>query len=520
MRPSELLGRIENAYDAFRGVQKRSAYHGAVFNRLNSDWIVAPLPADHELITDLRVLRTRSRDLVRNNPLAIKYVSLVEENMVGPFGIAMQGQIKDGDGKLLKTPNRILQDKWNEFCEEVSIDGRHSMVEYCHLLAQALPADGETFTRIHRGPQYRFGLALEPIDPDLIDEQYNRTRDEYQGMNEIRLSVEVELTGRPIGYYCYEEPYFFGTSGRHRYFVPASQMIHLGRPRRMNQTRYVPWFHPVMDSMRLLDGFVEAELVASRASAAKMMWLIPDKDSAPLGEKGADGRRNSIPMEATPGSIAVGPPGYTVHGWDPQHPNTAFAEFHNGMVRRIASGLFVAYTSLANDPGDANYSSERVALLSERRYWRTTQQRFIRTFMQRVFDEFLKLAVLAGELDLGYGIDMEHARYVRWIPPGFEWVDLKNEVEAYVIAINNRLDSPQRIAAERGLDYEEDVIDQLEEAQALANEAGLPPVPGAGVPPQTDTPNAANSPESASSGGDAGTNGNGKPKNRVAAAAR
>lgn len=522
MRFSELALRLENAVDAMRGRQVRSAYHGAVFNRLNSDWIVAPLPADHELITDLRVLRTRCRDLVRNNPIAMRYVALVEENTIGPFGITLQGQIKDGQGGLLKEQNRRLQDAWFEFCEEVTIDGKHSMVDYCHLLTQALPADGEQFVRIHRGAQYPFGLALETIDPDLVDELYNIERDEYRGTNEVRLSVEIEKSGRPVGYHCYEEPYFIGMSGRHRYFVPADDMIHLGRPRRANQTRYVPWFHPVMDAMQMLDGLVEAELVASRAAAAKMGWLVQKGDGAStLGTKSEDGTRKPVPMQATPGSIAIAPPGWEFQGWDPQHPNTAFEAFHGSMVRRIASGLFVSYASLANDAGDANYSSERVALLAERRFWRTTQHRFIRNFMQRVFDQFLLMAPLMGKLDLGYGIDAERARYVRWIPPGFDWIDPNSEGQAWVMAINNHLDSPQRICAERGLDYEEDVIAQLKEAKRIAEAAGLDPVviPGASTPPQADTQPSPTKAGSDPSGGSAGTNGNGKPTNRIAAAA-
>jgi lambda family phage portal protein len=515
VRLSELVSRAETAIDVLRGRQTRSAYNGAIFNRLNSDWIVSPLPTDHELITDLRVLRTRCRDLGRNNPIAVRYLSLLEENVIGPFGIGM------------RSPNRSLVDAWKDFCESPTRDGRYSMVEYCHQLMNAEATDGEIFSRIHIGRQYKYGLALESIDPDLVDENYNIPRDDYQGSNEIRLSVEIDQSARPVGYYCYDEPYFFGMSGRMRYFVPAAEMIHLGRSRRIHQTRFVPWFHPVMDALRMLDGLVEAELVASRAAAAKMGWLVDKTGGSTLGEKNPDGTRKAVPMEATPGSIAVAPPGFEFQGWDPQHPTTQFGEFHNAIVRRIASGLGVSYTSLANDPGDANYASSRTSLQIEQRFWRKIQQFWIRGFMQRVFDEFLKTAPLTGNLDLGYNADLTRVRKVKWEPPGFDWPDPKDDVAASVMAINNHLDSPQRIAAGRGLDFEDDIIQPLKEAMQLAEQAGLPPIVIIGAPPVADTSTSpdngagsdpAGGDANASTNGKSNANGNGKPKNRIATA--
>lgn len=502
MKLLELASRFDAAWSALRGrtPDVRGAYAGALFTRLNADWITSPLPSDRELITDLRTLRTRSRDLGRNNPFGVRFLELVQENVVGPVGIDSQPVLLGPDGERDRTMNRLLHDAWLRWTDSVSLDERFAMPDFCQLGASNVAQDGELFVRMHVGRQYRHGLALQFVDADLCDEAYNMPRDRQRGRNEIRLSVEVDERARRVGYHFYEDPYVYGERGGQRYFVPADEILHVGRARRVNQTRYVPWFAPVMDAMRMLDGLVEAELVASRAAAAKMGWLV-NKESRQLGEKRADGTRTPVPMEATPGSIAVAPTGYEFQPWDPQHPTTAFASFHASMIRRIAAGLCISYTHLANDPGDANYSSARTALQMEQRFWRKIQQVWVRQFMQPVFDAWLRTAMLTGDVQLPYGVTYEKARRVKWEVPGWEWIDPLNDVQAAKLAIESNLDSEQRVAALRGLDYEEDVIAPRREAKRMIEAAGLTPVPPTGgAPPNADTPPARTNAGSADSG--------------------
>lgn len=541
MRPSDLLVRVEGAFDSLRGrgsrfdiartrqMEMRAAYTGALFNRLNSDWIVMPLQSDQELITDLKLLRTRTRDLGRNNPFAVKFMQMLEDNVIGPTGIGMRAQLPDGQGGLATTQNRKLMDAWAFFSDSVTTDGRSSLVDYCQMAVQSLAQDGEIFAEKRIGRQYEYGLAINTVDPDLVDELYNVARNEWNSSNEVRLSIEVDNEMRRVAYHCYREPSVYGQLSRQRYAIPADAMIHLGRARRINQTRYVPWFHPVMGAMKELDGLGEAELVASRLAASKMGWIQMDESAGPMpGEINSTGSRTPIPMEATPGSISIMPKGYSFQGWDPQHPTTAFASFHAAIIRKIAAGLGVSYTSLANDPGDANYSSSRTALQMEQRFWRKLQQFFVRKFMVDLFREFLRTAPLTGNLDLGFGMSdpKKVLPFIAWETPGWEWIDPKNDVEAAVLAIQNNLDSPQRVVGARGLDFERDIINPKKEAQRLISEAGLDPAPtaapGVGSPANGDTQTDPKGAVSADSAKDAppvapSRNGTAKPKSRIPA---
>jgi len=51
--------------------------------------------------------------------------------------------------------------------------------------------------------------------------------------------------------------------------IEAQYIIHLYDPHRVNQTRGITWFSAVMFELRMLGGYIEAELVAARTGAAK-----------------------------------------------------------------------------------------------------------------------------------------------------------------------------------------------------------------------------------------------------------
>jgi capsid protein len=54
-------------------------------------------------------------------------------------------------------------------------------------------------------------------------------------------------------------------------------------------------------------------------------------------------------MSAEPGSFEQLSAGMSISSWDPQHPVTAFSEFHKAVLRGIASSLGVSYAALASD---------------------------------------------------------------------------------------------------------------------------------------------------------------------------
>jgi lambda family phage portal protein len=446
---------------------KRAVFHGAQGTRLMLDWVASILSADQEIKANARLLRARSRDLVRNNPTAKHFLNLVAANVVGPHGVTYQARVRNNDGKLNLPLNEKIEEAWEDWClqDNCAVDGKLSLRALCDLVIRTVPQDGEAFVRMVRGYENPHGFALQLFDADQIDPLYNRAPE--HGQNEIRLGIEVNKWGRPVAYWVTKGHPSDQLGSFERERVPASDVVHLYDPLRVNQTRGVTWFHSVMVPLRMLDGYIEAELIAARAGAAKMGFLRYTDASAydaPDPEKG-------VKMDVRPGVIDTLPPGLEFVEWNPEHPAQAFPMFVQAMLRLVATGLGVSYNSLANDLIGVNYSSMRSGLLLERDQWRRLQSWFMESFLQRVFDAWMPMALLTGKLVLD-SRDPAKFREGRWQPRGWQWVDPLKDVQASILAIAAGLSSRDEVISDKGGDFGE-VAEQIAEEQKIAESYGL-----------------------------------------------
>jgi capsid protein len=149
----------------------------------------------------------------------------------------------------------------------------------------------------------------------------------------------------------------------------------------------------------------------------------------------------------------------------------------------------MAYTTLTGDLEAVNYSSIRAGLLSERDQYRMLAQwmavhsagRSTRAGSSPRFSTY------AIRVDARLASDYDD---VEWQGRGWKWVDPLNDLQAAEAAIRLGLDTRHRLAAEAGLDLEEN-IDQLAEEQDYARAAGVD-VSGSATPTPSgrETPDA------------------------------
>ncbi len=458
------LGRaVRLAWRELRG--QRGVFDGAGVHRLLLDWIAQTRSADEEVRGDLRMLRARARELGRNNSYVKRYFRMLATNVVGPMGIKLQAQVRKGDQPATKT-NAVIDAAWNNWASApVTVDGRLTLRRFEKLILKTVACDGEAFVRLWRGfDGNAYGLALQAIDADLIDETMNQPRRGSQ--NEIRMGVEIDAVGRPVGYWVWDSVGMDLT--KERYFIPASEMIHLYDPERVNQTRGVTWVHSVMVPAHMLGAYEESEAVAARIGASKM-GLFEKRSDSLAGDLAADPRPAT--MEANPGSFEIVPDGYEFKAWEPDHPTAQFPAFIKQMLRKIASGFSVFYNVLANDAEGVSYSTMRSFALVERDDWRSIQQDFIDMWRRPLYEAWLGMALLTGGLKLP---SRDPSRYmaVRHRPRGWQWIDPEKEAKAAVLSIQNGLGTRTGFLAEKGEDIE-DVFSELAREEELAQVHGI-----------------------------------------------
>ena len=453
--------------------RRRRSYAGAIVSRLTSDWMSTRASADAEIRNSLSKLRDRSREMVRNNPYAKQAKRTTQVNVVGS-GIKLQSQVQQVRGrKPSEAINRLIEEKWHlwtraQYCD---VAGRHSFHMMEWLATGALPESGEALFRIIRRPfgGSRVPLALEMIESDVLDE-------EYQGptlakLNEWRMGVEINEWGRPVRYaFLTRHPgdYWFQNApqkGDKHVFLPAADVIHLFLPERPQQHRGVPWFHSVMADAHQLQGYEEAAVIRARAGASVMGFV-----TSPEGElEGDDVEADRRISEFEPGMWKYLEPGQNVSVPNISSPDQQYEMFVKNKVRRFASGFGCSYETLSRDFSETNYSSSRLSLLEDREHWKVIQSYLIENFHNRVFREWLDLAVLAGELPFD-DYDSRPERYdtPRWMARGWDWVDPLKEAKAYRQMEQAGYMTKAQIVAKLGGDFFDNLTEFSREQQAAS----------------------------------------------------
>lgn len=447
-----------------------AAFPGAELGRLTSSWTTDPGAINRWLRYELRTLRARSRQLCRGDAYAAKFVRACVDNIAGPAPFALQSKVKFRNDLPNDTANDSIEAAWWQWAQPggCEVTGRLSLAELDRLAIRCIARDGEVLIRkIVSDGQYR----LQILDIDRLDEQKN----ENLPVGAIKMGVQVDNYSKPVAYYILKQhPGEMGewSRGMPREYeiVPADQIIHLFVSDWPEQVRGFPWLHAAMTRLWHLGEFENAAVINARIGASKIAILKTPNGEAP--EQMATGRDSvgNLLEDAEPGQYWTLPEGVEFDSFNPTFPDASVEPFIRACLRGAAAGIGMAYHSLANDPASVNYSTARVALLEERDMWKALQQWYIDHLCYPRFRDWISIGVLNGQFPAAYiGLTPYD---VRFVPKTWGWVDPEKEVNAKKIALDAKLTSRTRIAAENGEDIEE-IFDEIANEEALAESKGV-----------------------------------------------
>ena len=423
---NKFISRLADRFGFQPKIAKRS-FAAAKINRLTNDWATGISSGDAEIKGDLKTLRARARELERNNDYARRYFKALENNVLGSTGIGLQMKSRDFSGNLDQQANKKIEAAFIDWGtkDNCCVDGCTTWIDVQRLALRSMARDGSVLIRFVRGYSNPYSLALQIIEADHLDHDYNdKTAD-----GQVRFGVETDKFGKPVAYHLLQrhpgDVHVLGYSANKRERIPANEVLHLFVKDRPGQTQGVPWLVSAISGLRMLEGYREAELVAARVSASKMGFYT---ETSPDGYVSSDDGDGNLVYEAEPGSFERLPMGMDFKAVDFQHPNSAFGDFNKAVLRGVASGLGVSYNTLANDLEGVNYSSIRAGLLDEREEYKTHQSFIIDHLCRPVFFAWLEQALLTDTLNLpAEKMDKFNAaefRGRRW-----QWVDpLKDEL--------------------------------------------------------------------------------------------
>lgn len=427
-------------------------YDAGRASRATYGWLASYTDANAEIWSSLQALRSRSRELVRNNPHARKAIASLVSNTVGA-GILPRA--KTGDKAL----DKIVNARFDDWRRQADVEGHYDFFGLQKLAVRSFFESGEALIR--RVPQplsagFAVPLQYQVLEGDFIDHNKNAI------LPDGRIIEGVELargTGKRRAYWLFREHPGEMPLTRRGQLVsqpePARDFLHLYEKERPGQQRGVPWMYAAMITFRELGTYEEAELVRKRLEACFAAVILNPEGMADPGT----GDVNVTPQitDLAGNRVEALEPGmffYARNGSDIKFPQPTalpgYAEYMRTQQHSAAAGVLITYELLTGDLSRVNYSSIRAGMLEYRRLIESLQWlTIIPVFCEPVWRDFIDFGVAAGRLpaDTPYG--------VAYSPPRFESVDPLKDSMSDLIDTRALFNSIPGAIAARGWDPEE-----------------------------------------------------------------
>ena len=448
------LDRIVEAASPEAGLRRRRAraaltvlrsYDAGKTGRRTSGWTSAGTSANAEAVPSLATVRNRSRELVRNNPHALRAINILAAKSIGT---GIQARWPAG-----------AKAAWSEFSDTCDLEGDLDLPGLQSMVARASFESGEGIIRRVREREGRIPIKLQVLEADYLDSlKFGREGDNY-----VIGGVEIDRLGRKVAYWLF--PQHPGESGFVSYAlrsqrVPAADVILFGEKLRPGQVRYMPRLAAAMMRLRDFDDYRDALIVKKKIEACFAAFVIGGSATSPLGEAETSTTTGQRTETLAPGIIE-----YVGAGSDVKfaNPSTGSDEgFSVQELHAIAAGAGVTYAQLTGDLSQVNYSSIRAGMADFRdlvEAWRWTY--FIPMAMRRIGDWFLEAAWTAGT------IRTMNYRPV-WTPPAWPYVNPVDDIKAAKEEVLGGVQSLSEKIRERGYDPEDVFTEIAAERKRLA----------------------------------------------------
>ena len=455
-----------------------STYQRAFKAAMNSrfiDWLfTSSHKVNNDLISQLKILIERSRDLSKNNQLFRAYINNCLRGVVGAEGFRLQMQIKNADGSINEALNDQIEWAWYDFTNKKKLQTSQKLRDndFDTLLFRTLLVDGEAFIQIIKDSESPFGVKFRLIDSLAVDTQYLQIMTETQ--NGIYNGVEVDHDYKVVRYWlreCYNGNY---QSGR-LYSLPADEVIHLYKPEFIDQVRGYSPIVASYDSLKQLDDFAVAELIAAKIASCQGVFYERNGNSQ-KGDFLSEGEQideGKFLRELSPGIASVVPEGYSIKTLTPNHPNSNYDGFTKAITKRVASAIGTNYNTLNGDLQAVNYSSLRQANIAENAFYKEWQRFLIENWKNIEFELFLKGYLINSKSSLRPSEYSKYIRSYRFIPKTDPSYDISKEIVAVERMLKLGLTSHIQEIEKRGYDPQELIKDEVK-WRALCDENNLP----------------------------------------------
>ena len=464
---------------------------GSKARRALKEWVVTGNDPNSDILPDLPLIRERSRDLVRNNPLATGILLSAKTNIIGS-GLKLQSRI---DRKTLgmnedeaSELERTIESEFKLWAETQECDiGR--MLTFSDLQELAFGStlesgDSITLMPYVKRPGSPYSLRLQLIEGDRLS-----NADDQQDTDLLYGGILRETTGAPAEYHIQDQhPGAVATIGKKSWKrikafgqnTGRRNVIHLMDQTRPGQARGVPYLAPVIEPLKQLGRFTEAELMATVLSSFLTVFvktasgdaeLDPQRPTSEIG-----GSKTDEDFKLGQGAIIGLGADESIETVNPTRPNQAFDPFVQAILRQVGVALGLPYEVLIKH-FTSSYSAARASLLDAWKFFTKKRKWFATHFCDVVFETWMWEAVALGRVSApGFASDpMLRKAYLGadWVGPSKGMIDELKEILAAEKRVGLGVSTLSQITAElTGGDWEKNQDQRAKENKKIRESGG------------------------------------------------
>ena len=443
-------------------------FEAASVGRRTRGWNTSNGSANAESLSGLSRLRSRSRDLVRNNAWANRAVgawadAIVGTGIVPTFHVPGAPALGDRIGEL-----------WKDWAGGTACDPERRTTFYGmqHLAAREIVEAGEVLARF-RVRRERDGLLvplqIQPLEADHLDDLKTSATD--TAAPRMIQGVEYGPTGGRNALWLFKDhpgevAYPVGYQSNR---VPIDQVLHPFRPDRIGQARGIPWGAPCLLTIRDFDSYADAQLMRQRIAAMFVGFVVGgDNDDleSTAGTPGDATESDGI-QDFEPGTWEHLPLGRDVRFSTPPKVDD-FLDYSRVTLRQVATGYGIPYEVLSGDLSSVNFHSGRLGRVD----WGASVAAFrtlffLPQFCDPVARRFVTVAMLRGLLP-----EQATTAEITWTPPAPPMVEPGRETRAHKDAIRAGLTTRSAVIRQLG-QVPAQVFRERAEEEELLRELGL-----------------------------------------------
>ncbi|MCC2673058.1 MAG: hypothetical protein K0R58_5 [Ramlibacter sp.] len=478
-------------------------YTGARIDRSSlKNWKPGGGSPETDIIADLPMLRDRTRDAVRNAPVATGAVGNAVSAIVGT-GLSCNPGINHAvlgvTEEYAAEWNSDTRQRFEAWAESMDVDLSERQDFYgeqdLSLRSAFESGDSWVLTPLVDRPGKGRELALQVIEADRVCNPNHRPNSDtmQDGVEldpETLKTVAIHVAQRHPG------DLRSGNSWT-RVEVRGAEtgrrnVLQIWKQIRPAQVRGVPWLAPILEPLKQLTRWTDNELAAAVTSSLFTLFVKMDPDA--FEQLFEDDAQNAL-VERTQkwsgdleNSKAVNLlPGEEVQTAAMDRPNPAFDPFWIAMVRQIGMAIQVPYEVLVMH-FQSSYSAARGALLMAWRFYRERRDLLAKQLCQPVYELWLHNEVSQGRIAAPgfFADDYVRAAWCKatWTGDGPGSIDPQKEVAAAKGRVDLGISTLQAESVlHDGVDWETKNRQRAREIRAQREAGTLQPQPGAGSPP-------------------------------------